>query len=74
MNAMEEMHLTVETSWHGGKIDERPLHDPFMTHKTTVELSWLDWLKLLFRGRVVEVTVKIRGDDESIRHWFRTDP
>jgi hypothetical protein len=72
MNAMEEKHLTIETKIDGRTIDVHPINDPFLHNTTTYELSILDRIKLLFHGRVV-FDVRIRGDEEAIRHWFRTD-
>jgi hypothetical protein len=74
MNAMEEFHLTVETLFNGTRVSVTDLHDPFLHHVTTTDLSFWDWLSLLWRGRRIVHTIKIRGDDIAHRQWFRTDP
>lgn len=73
MNAMEEKHLTVETRIDGKRISIEPINDPFLRNETVHEMSIWDRLKFLFHGRIV-VEILIRGDQEAIRHWFRTDP
>lgn len=72
MNAMEEMHLTIETLLDGRRIDVQEIHDPFLHNRTYYEPSIWDRLRLLFTGRIL-FEVKIRGDDEAHRQWFRTD-
>lgn len=72
MNAMEEKHLTIETLLDGKRISIEQIHDPFLHNTTTYEPSIWDRLKLLFSGRIV-FEVRIRGDNEAHRQWFRTD-
>ncbi len=72
MNAMEDKHLTIETLIDGKRIDVEEINDPFLHNRTTLELSILDRIKLLWTGRVL-FEVKIRGDLEAQRQWFRTD-
>jgi hypothetical protein len=74
MNALKEMHLTIESKINGKRIgDEQELHDPFFHTRTTYELSIWERLKTLWTGRIV-FEVKVRGDDIAHRQWFRTDP
>lgn len=72
MNAMEEKHLTIEALVNGQSVGKEEINDPFLHNTTTVELSLWDRIKLLFAGRMV-FEVRIRGDQEAVRHWFRTD-
>lgn len=73
MNAMEEMHLTIETKIDGDRIDIHDIHDPFLHNRTTLDLSLWEWFRLLWKRRI-EFSVKVRGDDIAHRQWFRTDP
>ena len=72
MNAMEEKHLTIETLIDGKRVGKEEIHDPFLHNRTIHEMSIWDRIKFLFHGRI-EFEVKVRGDDEAIRQWFRTD-
>lgn len=72
MNAMEEKHLTIETLIDGHRIGKEEINDPFLHNRTVIELSFWDRLKLLWAGRIL-FEIKIRGDDEAHRQWFRTD-
>lgn len=72
MNAMEEKHLTIETLIDGKRIGIQEINDPFLHNRTYLELSLLDRIKLLWTGKVF-FEVKIRGDIEAHRQWFRTD-
>jgi len=72
MNAMEETHLTIETLLDGKRIRSQAIHDPFLHNKTTVEMSLWDRIKFLFHGSIM-FEIKIRGDDDAHRQWFRTD-
>lgn len=73
MNAMEETHLTIETLINGKRVGVQDIHDPFLHNKTIYEPSFWDRLKIFFTGRIL-FEVRIRGDLEAQRQWFRTDP
>ena len=72
MNAMEEQHLTIETLIDGKRIGTQDIHDPFLHNRTVYEPSIWDRLRLLWSGRIT-FEVKVRGDREAHRQWFRTD-
>lgn len=72
MNAMEEYHLTVETLIDGKRVGKQDIQDPFLHNRTIHEPSIWDRLKLLWTGRIT-FEVKVRGDNEALRQWFRTD-
>jgi hypothetical protein len=69
-------HLSVVT-WrqdNGGpveKVSEIEVEDPF--HRTKVVLQWtvLEWLRMLFTRREVEVVVHVRSDGVSQGRWFQ---
>lgn len=72
MNALEDKHLTIETLIDGNRVGVQEINDPFLHNRTTYEPSLWDRLKILWTGRVL-FEIKIRGDDEAHRQWFRTD-
>lgn len=72
MNAMEEMHLVIQTSIDGKCVNEQKIHDPFLHNRTKYFLSIWDRIKLLWTGKIL-FEVRIRGDEEAHRQWFRTD-
>lgn len=72
MNAMEEKHMTIETLIDGKRIGMQEINDPFLHNRTSYEPSIWDRLKLLWTGRVL-FEIKLRGDHEAHRQWFRTD-
>jgi hypothetical protein len=72
MNALEEYHLTIETLIDGKRVGMQEIHDPFLHNRTYYEPSIWDRLKLLWTGRIL-FEVKVRGDNEAHRQWFRTD-
>ncbi len=57
MNAMEETHLTIETLIDGKRIGMQDINER---------------VKLLWTGRIL-FEIKVRGDHEAHRQWFRTD-
>ncbi len=72
MNAIEEKHLTIETLINGSRVGVQEINDPFLHNRTSYEPSIWGRLKILWTGRVF-FEVKIRGDDDAHRQWFRTD-
>jgi len=72
MNAMEERHLSIETLINGKHVGKQEINDPFLHNRTYYEPSIWERLKILWTGRVL-FEVKIRGDDQALRQWFRTD-
>lgn len=72
MNAMEEFHLTIETLIDGKRIGMQEIHDPFLHNKTVCKPSLWERIKFLWTGQVV-FEVRVRGDIEAQRQWFRTD-
>jgi hypothetical protein len=74
MNAMEEMHLEIETLIDGERIGNIEVHDPFHTTRVTIDMTWWEWFSMIWHGRKIDVCVKLRGDDVAHRQWFRTDP
>ena len=72
MNAMKEFHLTIETLIDGERVANQEIHDPFLHTKTVCKPSLWERIKFLWTGQVV-FEVKIQGDDEVHRQWFRTD-
>lgn len=75
LNAMEETHLTIQTFINGKEVGTeggQEIHDPFLHNRTTYEPSLWERIKLLFTGKVT-FEVRIRGDIEAQRQWFRTD-
>ncbi len=74
MNAMEEIHLSIETRVDDRVIGNVEVHDPFHTTRVNLDMTWWEWFAMIWRGRKVEIVVKLRGDDVAHRQWFRTDP
>ncbi len=72
MDAMEEKHLTIETLLDGQRIGFQEISDPFLHNKTVIEASIWERVKFLWTGRIL-VEVKVRGDQDAHRQWFRTD-
>lgn len=72
MNAMEEKHLTIETLIDGKRVGVQEINDPFLHNRTFYEPSIWDRFRLLFTGRIL-FEIKVRGDVEAHRQWFRTD-
>lgn len=71
MNAMKETHLEIQTSVNGKHAGRQQIHDPFLHNRTYYYPSILERIKLLWTG-VVLFEVRIRGDDDAHKQWFRT--
>jgi hypothetical protein len=68
------LEIVTETRVGGVSCDDRrsvPAEDPFHHTRVTVTIGLLDWLKLLFGKREIEVRVHVKADGCAMGRWFQ---